>query len=377
MAISGVIWNSFSLFLVALEREFGWSRSTISAAYTLFTILNAASAPLIGWCLRRWDSRVVLGVASAILGAGFLLAARVSSPLDLYVAFGLVAGLGVQSCGTYVLFTILANWFRRGAAPIMSVVDSGSGIGVFVGLPLLHVLMEGVGWRGAYLCLAVAVLGVVLPLNALFMRYAPPGAEPPPDPPQKRAGWKPRPGVVPLGAAFFLGPVAYHALLTQQVALFHDRGVAVGDAVWIASATGLAVFVCRFGAGWLADRWGETQVMRLACVAATMAVGALLAVVLGGPAGLLYVYPALVGLGFGAQVILLALGTRRLAPGADFGVVYGFLRLVAGAGMAIGPSLAAGVYDLTGSYAAALVLIIGAVVGQFLTFGVALRRGVE
>ncbi len=378
MAVSGLVWQSFSLFLVALEREFGWSRATISAAYTLFTVVNAASSPLIGWCLRRWDSRVVLGVSSAILGAGFLMAARVTSPVDLYVAFGLVAGLGVQCCGTYALFTILANWFKRSAAPIMSIVDSGSGIGVFLGLPALHTLMLAVGWRGAYFWIGVLVLAVVLPLNAWLMRYAPPGGagpEPPAAPAAAAGRRRLRPGILLLGAAFFLGPAAYHALLTQQVALLHDRGLEASVAVWIASATGLAVFLCRFVAGWLADRWGETAVMRLACVGATLAVAVLLAVVLGGHPTVLYVYPALVGLGFGAQVILLALGTRRLAPGPDFGVVYGFLRLVSGAGMALGPSLAAGVFDLTGSYAIALVLIIGATVGQYLAFRGALGRG--
>jgi hypothetical protein len=32
MAASGLVWNSFGLFLLAIEAEFGWSRAAVSGA---------------------------------------------------------------------------------------------------------------------------------------------------------------------------------------------------------------------------------------------------------------------------------------------------------------------------------------------------------
>ncbi|HEX7126712.1 MAG TPA: MFS transporter [Thermodesulfobacteriota bacterium] len=376
MAVSGLIWHSFSLFLVALEREFGWSRATISGAYTLFTIVNALGAPAVGWLLPRVDSRAVLGIASLLLAGGLLLASRVESAAGFYLAFGLVAGAGVQACSTLALFTILANWLGPRAAPGMSLVDSGSGIGVFLGLPALHAVIEAAGWRAAYVGLGVLVLVTVLPMNAILMRYGPPGFAAAAAA-ARRDGSAPaakRPGMAWIGVAFFLGPVAFHGLMTQQVALFQDQGVEAAAAVWIASATGLCVFAFRFAAGFVVSRFGETAAMAAQCVAAALAVGCLLLLLGGAGSSVLYAYPVLLGAGFGPQAIVLALGTRRLVAPADFGVAYGVLRLVGGAGMAVGPSLAAGVFDVTGSYAAALVLLVVMVGGQYLSYRTALAR---
>ena len=375
MAVSGLVWHSFSLFLVALEREFGWSRATISGAYTLFTVVNALGAPAVGWLLARVDSRLVLAVASLLLAAGFLLASRVESPAGLYLAFGLVAGAGVQACSSLALFTILANWLGPRSAPAMSLVDSGSGLGVFFGLPALHAVIEAAGWRTAYVGLGVLVLATVLPMNALVMRYGPPGfAAADAARRASRAPAEKRPGMAWIAVAFFLGPVAFHGLMTQQVALFQDQGVEATVAVFLASATGLSVFAFRFAAGFVVSRFGETAAMAAQCVAATLAVGCLLLLQVGAGSPVLYAYPVLLGAGFGPQAIVLALGVRRLVAPADFGVAYGVLRLVSGAGMAVGPSLAAGVFDVTGSYTAALVLIVVMVGGQYVSYRTALAR---
>ena len=70
MAASGLVWNSFALFLVALKAEFGWSRAAISGAFGAFALSNALSAPLLGHAIGRWDSRRILAGLSLLLGSG-------------------------------------------------------------------------------------------------------------------------------------------------------------------------------------------------------------------------------------------------------------------------------------------------------------------
>lgn len=368
MLVSGVLWNTFGLFLVALEREFGWSRGEISFGFTLFTLLNAGTSPLVGYAFRHLDARLVLAALSACLALGLWGVSRVETLWGFYLTFGLVCGLGAQCCSSFALFTILGNWFR-GRATLLSIADSGSGIGAFLGLPILLAVMEGSGWRAGFVLLALAVALIVLPLNAWLMRLEPPMAGPAAEAEPAPAAHPPsRRRLICLGAAFFLGPFAYQALLTQQIALFHDKGVPPAIAVWIAAAVGLSVFACRFVAGWLIDRLGADTVLRLGLCGAVLTVLCLQLLIGFDVVGILYLYPVLLGAGFGAQAIVLAGGTRAIVPRADFAVLFGTMRLVGGLGIALGPVLAGTVFDLTGSYQMALLLILAAVIGQYGAF---------
>jgi hypothetical protein len=48
LALSYGVWYSFSVFFVALLKEFGWSRSTGAGAFSLFMILHGITGPFVG-----------------------------------------------------------------------------------------------------------------------------------------------------------------------------------------------------------------------------------------------------------------------------------------------------------------------------------------
>ncbi len=45
-------WYSYSVFLVALLREFGWKRSLVAGAFSVFVLVHGLCSPLVGWLLR-------------------------------------------------------------------------------------------------------------------------------------------------------------------------------------------------------------------------------------------------------------------------------------------------------------------------------------
>ena len=55
------IWYSFSVFLVALVRHFGWSRALVSGAFSSFVLLHGMLGPVVGWLARRYGPRSALG----------------------------------------------------------------------------------------------------------------------------------------------------------------------------------------------------------------------------------------------------------------------------------------------------------------------------
>ena len=51
------VWYSYSVFLVALVQHFGWSRSLVAGAFSLFVLVHGGLGPLIGWMARRFGPR--------------------------------------------------------------------------------------------------------------------------------------------------------------------------------------------------------------------------------------------------------------------------------------------------------------------------------
>ena len=93
-----------------------------------------------------------------LTGLGLAAASAARSLLEVYAAYGLGVGLGV-GCAYVPAIGAVQRWFvrRRGFASGLAV--SGIGVGTLVMPPLASLLIESLGWRGAYLVLgALAVV---------------------------------------------------------------------------------------------------------------------------------------------------------------------------------------------------------------------------
>lgn len=371
MMVSGAVWGSFALFLVAIEADTGWSKTTIAFGFTIFTLFGACTAPVTGWLTDRYGAQRVLAGMSLVFAAGIGLAALGDDPLLFYLAFGGIAGFGVQCCGSYTLFTIAGNWFRR-PATAMAVMDSGSGIGMLLSLPVLRLIVEAHSWRLAYVALGALALVVVLPLAALFMRLHPPGREPPApaggdgarrSPFAAAAAIAASPALRWLAIVHLLAPLTFHAVGSHQIALFQHVGIESELAVMLVAATGFTFFAGRLAFGALIDWRGIAAAGQVIAVSAIATLGFLLALPGFSDSALVLAYPALFALGFSATGILFTNAARQIIEPASFNAVFGAVRLLYGCGVAFGPPAMAAMVDATGRYDLPL-----AVVGVVLVF---------
>jgi MFS family permease len=67
LALAYGVWYAYSVFLVALLREFGWSRSVLAGAFSLFTLVAGAVNPVVGGLGDRWGPRRVIMVGGGVL----------------------------------------------------------------------------------------------------------------------------------------------------------------------------------------------------------------------------------------------------------------------------------------------------------------------
>jgi predicted MFS family arabinose efflux permease len=360
--VSGTVWGSFGLFLVVIESDTGWSKTTISLAFSIFTLAGSFAVPVIGVAIDRWGTRSVLGTLGVIMALGLAGGAAAPSPPVFYLLFGIIGGVGIQCAGSYALFTIAANWFRYRRATAMAVVDSGSGIGTFISLPVLQAITDAWGWRGGYLALAALALLILAPLGTMLPLHPPGGGS------EDRARESPSlaagflqlvrsPLLRAMAVIYFVAPLVFHAINTHQIAYMQEGGVDADRTVWIVSATGLTFFLARVVLGMMIDRTGLLRAEILIAICAAVSFVMLIALAHSRTEFLAYLYPLLFGLGFSSTGIIFTATTRAMVEASAFPLIYGTLRLIYGFGVALGAPFVAAIVDTTGSYDTAMIVV--------------------
>lgn len=72
-------WYSYSVFLVAFVREFGWSRSAVAGTFSILVVVHGLSGPLLGWLVERFGPRAVIASGGVVLAVGLLAGAHIST----------------------------------------------------------------------------------------------------------------------------------------------------------------------------------------------------------------------------------------------------------------------------------------------------------
>ena len=90
----GSIYYSFSLFVVPMEAELGWSRTTLNGALSLGLLLSGIAAYPVGAWIDRGGGRSVMSLGSALavvlLAAALLVFGVFARTLGITEALGRV-----------------------------------------------------------------------------------------------------------------------------------------------------------------------------------------------------------------------------------------------------------------------------------------------
>ena len=386
LAVIYGVWYSYSVFLVALVREFGWSRSLVAGAFSVLNVIHGGLGPLIGWMVRRAGPRRLLLAGAGVMGVGLALTAETTAWWHLYLAFGGITALGISLNGWVPLVVLVQGWFPDRVGTAMGIASAGIGVGIFAVVPLSQLLIDWVGWRWTLRILAAVTVAWGVPA-ALWLVQDPPKLGAGSSGPRgthraSRAGasWTLAAAVRSwrfwgLGAVYFTGNFVTQMLMIHQVAYLVDHGVPALVAATVGGAVGLVSIAAKLGWGVFSDRAGRELAYSLAC-GCVMASIALLVLAGRFPASALaFVYAMLVGLGYSVLSPVFPAVASDLFGGPGFSTIYGALYTVICLGLAAGPWIAGRVFDLTGSYAVALWIGLAmAVISPALLWIVAPRR---
>src|SRR5215475_10728698 len=162
--------ESFTVFLKPISESFGWDRGQIVSIYSLTWLVSGLTAPFVGRLFDRSGPRAVYSLGLLLLGAAFLIAAQAQHLWQFQLSIGLCVGIGVAFIGIVPNSIMLGRWFGPRLPTAMAVVYSATGAGVLVLLPASQILIDHIGWRGAYRAFGATALILLVPLVLLPWR---------------------------------------------------------------------------------------------------------------------------------------------------------------------------------------------------------------
>jgi sugar phosphate permease len=366
----GTFFYGFGALFNPIIGEFGWSRASVSFAFSLRSEVGGLAAPVVGFLVDRVGARRLMVGGIALVALGFVLLSRIESLWAFYGAVFVIA-IGMSATGGPVGMVAIAHWFRRRrgrALALMTVGAGASGVMVLV----LAVLISAFGWRDALVIMAVVQLAFCLPL-ALSIRNRPEemGLEPDGEPfvqandgttapPQAGEGmavsqalrtstfWK-------MSVAAALANLVGAAIVVHQIPFFTSSiGLSEGLAAATVTAMTLISLVGRLGFGHLADTMDKRYVM--AAAYAIEGVALLLYATIYEAWQIVYVLP-IFAVGFGGSIPVRPAFQAEYFGLRAFGAIQGMAYTIATLGVLGGPVFAGWMYDRTESYRVAFALL--------------------
>ncbi len=390
---------SYGVFFVAIVREYGWSRGVTAGAFSLAMISHALFAPVTGTLIDRFGPRKLFPFGATFLACGLVAASRITSPWHLYLFFGVFIAIGINTLSYSPHMSLIPKWFVRNRGLASGLALSGVGMGTMVLAPFCEFIIQTLGWRAAFLLLALFVFFIILPLAAIFHRRSPGEVGQYPDglrkQPINQAGgcceevtfssnrpeqWTLREALHTKAFWFtvlvvFSNGFVANMLLVHQVAHVIDAGF---DEMLAATAFGLVGLIGSIGGifcGFISDRIGRETGYTLGSCCTFLGICLLLLIRDNSAPWMLYAFSVFYGLGYGSMLPMTASMTGDLFPGNSLGRILAVQSIGFGFGGALGPFLGGYFHDQTGSYSLPLVLaLLSVVIGIFAMWLAAPRR---
>jgi len=170
---------AWTLFTTDLTRSLNAPLDAVQWALTFFVIAQTGLFPISAYLVDRVGPRIVVALASVLVGAGWIGAGFAKSILVLYVFYG-IGGLGAGAVYSACV-GVAMKWFpdRRGLC--VGLVAGSYRFGTaLTGIPIDHMIKSS-GYESAFITWGI-IQGIVVLIAAQFLRMPPPNWLP--------AGWE-------------------------------------------------------------------------------------------------------------------------------------------------------------------------------------------
>jgi predicted MFS family arabinose efflux permease len=337
--------------------EFGWARGELGLAVGVYMLISAV-ATFVAGRLADWLSPRALLIGGTIIGGvGIGAMSLVTQPWHAFVLYGMVFAIGNGVASLVIVGVIVMRIYPGRAGLANALAISGMSVGQLVMIALLASVLVEIGWRSVFVWIGVAHVALLPLLLALPGRA---GSRAP----EVRASLSLREAARTSRFWLLLAIYAICGLddffVTTHVAAFaQDRGssaLAAGHLLALMGLTGLAGVVA---AGFASDRLGPVWPTAAAFAARIVVFGW---IALDQSPASVEVFALVFGATFLVTAPLTVVFVRESFGTRNLGALSGLITMVHQIFGGIGAYAGAVIFDATGNYDAAFVLMLASAV---------------
>jgi MFS family permease len=376
--------ESFTVFLKPISESFGWDRAQVVSVYSLSALAGGLASPLIGRLFDYSGPRSVYSLGLLLLGGAFLFAGHAQQLWQFQLSLGVCVGVGIAFIGNVPNSILLGRWFGPRLPTAMAVVYSATGAGVLILLPASQVLIDHLGWRGAYQVFGGAALFLLVPLLILPWRLFSGGSPHLARPDaadfvdqgwtllralRHHAFWA-------LFSTFFFTAIGMYAIAPQVVAYLIDVGFPPLQAATAWGFSGVVLLFGMLGISWLDGIIGRRPSVLFSYALSIVGIFLLWLLQWHPNIWILTGFVVCFGSMIGSRGPLLTATAMKIFRGERVATIYGAISIGSGLGSAFGSWSGGLIHDWTHSYNPLIAFALVSVLCGMIPFLVvpALRR---
>lgn len=356
--------DSWSVFVLPMEQEFGWRRDQTSLAYSLAMVFFSSGILIGGPMVDHNGPRVTTAAAGGILCTGFFAISRLTGLMELYMAYGLLCGLAIGMLYNCIIATVV-RWFPNNRGLVTGLLMVGTGVGSLIIGVWVAPLFQTISWRTVFQMLGIAAAVLVVGVGQLLRSAVSPETGSREKAVQKTVERREYTWREVLHSKAFWRLWLWHLFIIAggQAALGHivpfgvEQGIGPNSAaiamgiLAVSNASGRILF------GYLADKSGRKAAMLLASVTMTIAMLSLATAVPRFGFQGLALSAVLIGVGYGGTIPQVSAVVGDYFGAKYFGANFGLASTGIAVAALIGPYLSGCIKAFGGGYETGFFLL--------------------
>lgn len=362
MALSG----KYTTYVTA---DLGIKDSQFTLVNTIVQAMGIFLSPLVSVRLAKGNMRLIQSVSIAVFCSGYAAYSLASNVVHLYIC-AFIVGFSWLNCALIPVTMVINNWFTEKKGLAMSIAMAGIGVGGALFGNVIQALLDGFGWRTSYRIMAAIIFVISMPTALFIIKKKPEDM-----------------GLTALGAGknshtaktisnkalslsvsesksklffwlmmlgiFLNGIINTGSLINFPAAMNRMQSPAVATRV-ITMYSLISIFG-KLILGWINDRFGLIVSSIYGCT--FFAISFLCILFAENNAVLLYVMGITFGLGNAIGTVTPPLIVSDIFGKEKYAKAYGLANSFSQVGLSFGGLLVSGIYDISGSYNPAWIIM--------------------
>ena len=375
-------------YLLPVTAEMGISRSAFSLSNAILQGIGIFLSPFVTKKLATGNLKRIQMISIIVYCGVYATYGLAQSPIHLYLT-AFILGIAYLFATIIPISIMITNWFDKSRGLAMSITFAGIGIGGFIFSPLITSWISSYGWRQTYFIYAVIMIAVALPVNLFIFKKHPSdmglkalGSD---------EGNKATKGtnsfelnvstIESLKKPFFImltlgmifnGLINTGALGQFPPALEELHGPTVAAA--IISLYSLIGIFGKLVIGQINDKYG---IVKAILVGATSFGLCFVMMLFGKNIIAVYLMAAFFGFGNAIGPVIPPLITAAIYGPGKYGEAYGYVNSANQLGLTFGSLLVAGIFDTTGSYRFAWIVMILCTIALMISMIAAYKNSIK